>query len=62
MKIRIAYQPEEQAAAEAVAIAISAVFPCMRRKESDTYSPYRHLYLTTQKSVAQATGIPYNKK
>ena len=47
MKIKIAYQPEEAEAAEAVAAAIGATLPQARRKESDAHPPYRHIYITT---------------
>lgn len=49
MKIKIAYQPEEAEAAEAVAAAIGATLPQVRRKESEAHPPYRHIYITTPK-------------
>lgn len=46
MKIKIAYQPEETEAAEAVAAAIRNKLPWARRKESVAHPPYRHIYIT----------------
>ena len=58
MKIKIAYQPEEAEAAEAVAAAVRDKLPQARQKESEVHPPYRHIYITTPQPEKACNGCP----
>ena len=58
MKIRIAYQPEEEKQARTVAAMLRHILGDVRIHSTDQHKPFRHLYLTTRKP---ATGRALQK-
>lgn len=53
LKIRIAYQPEEEQKAQAVAAMARHLLGDVRIHGADKHEPFRHLYITTKRP---ATG------
>lgn len=53
MKIKIAYQPEEEKQARAIASITSHLLGDVRIHGADKHEPFRHLYITTKRP---ATG------
>lgn len=53
MKIRIAYFPEEEKQAHAVAAMARHLLGEIRIRNTDKHDPFRHLYITTKRP---ATG------
>lgn len=50
MKIRIAYQPDEEKKAGTVAAVIGQLLGSVRINASDLHKPYRHIYIATRRA------------
>ena len=48
MKVTIAYTSPEDGEAAAVVAALQCLYPGVKVRKSDRYSPFLHLYLTTK--------------
>lgn len=53
MKIRIAYQPEEEKQARTVAVMVRHILGDVKIHDADQHKPFRHLYISTRRT---ATG------